>query len=107
MADACPRCGLWFERAEGHWIGAVGMNTVVTFGLLLVGVLLGLLITWPDIPAAGLALGLSALAVVFPIFFYPASKTLWTAVDIAMRPLTDADFPPRAKPQSAGSGGNG
>ena len=27
-----------------------------------------------------------------PLLFYPSSKTLWTAIDILMRPLEDEDF---------------
>ena len=27
-----------------------------------------------------------------PLLFYPSSKTLWTAIDILMRPLEGEDF---------------
>ena len=32
-------------------------------------------------------IGHVVLAVVVPVLFYPISRTLWTAIDIAMRPL--------------------
>jgi hypothetical protein len=36
------------------------------------------------------------VAIVVPIAFYPFSKTLWSAVDLAMRPLEpDDDVDPR------------
>ena len=28
MADRCPTCGLASDRVAGHWIGAVGINTI-------------------------------------------------------------------------------
>lgn len=31
MVERCPRCRLRFERVEGHWIGAIGMNTIISF----------------------------------------------------------------------------
>jgi hypothetical protein len=32
-----------------------------------------------------------ATAVVVPLVFYPVSKTLWSAIDLAMRPLEPED----------------
>jgi len=32
-----------------------------------------------------------ATAVVVPLAFYPVSKTLWSAIDLAMRPLEPDD----------------
>jgi hypothetical protein len=32
-----------------------------------------------------------ATAVVVPLAFYPVSKTLWSAIDLAMRPLEPED----------------
>ena len=86
MAECCPRCGLKFERIEGHWIGAIGMNTIISFALLAVS-LVGLLIaTAPESPIWVLVVSVG-VALVFPAFFDPFSRTLWTGIDIAMRPL--------------------
>ena len=87
MTDRCHRCGLVFERIEGHWIGAIGLNTIVSFGALLVFLIVAVALTLPDIPVAPLVAGNIVVAAVVPVLFYPASRTLWTAVDIAMRPL--------------------
>mgnify|MGYP007025640757 CR=1 FL=1 len=83
----CPRCGLHFERIEGHWIGSVGLNTIVTFGLLAITVVGGLVATFPDFPVGRLTALAVAVSVIVPIAFHPSSRTLWTAIDIAMRPL--------------------
>lgn len=87
MSERCHRCGLVFERIEGHWIGAIGINTIVSFGALLVALAIGLALTLPDVPVVPLTIGNIAVAAVVPLLFYPASRTLWTAIDIAMRPL--------------------
>ncbi len=87
MADDCPRCGLHFERIEGHWIGSLGMNTIVSFGAILVTLVVGLIATLPDIPVLPLVGVTVAVAVIVPLAFFPISRTLWTGIDIAMRPL--------------------
>lgn len=87
MAERCRHCGLQFERIEGHWIGALGLNTIVTFGILMVTLVFGLIVTFPDFPIASL-IGLNVgVALVVPALFFPFSRTLWTAIDVAMRPL--------------------
>lgn len=87
MADRCHRCGLTFERIEGHWIGAIGINTIVSFGILLGAMVVSFIVTFPDIPVVPLMVGLATIAVVVPVLFFPISRTLWTGIDIAMRPL--------------------
>ncbi|MEM7271599.1 MAG: DUF983 domain-containing protein [Actinomycetota bacterium] len=87
MADRCHRCGLTFERIEGHWIGAIGINTIVSFGILLGSLIVSLVVTFPDFPVAQLMVANIALAIAVPTLFFPVSRTLWTAIDIAMRPL--------------------
>ena len=86
MIDRCPRCGLRFERVEGHWTGALGINTVVSFGSLLLVMLIIFWTTQPDVPAGLLAGSALVVAVVVPVAFFPLSKTLWLAIDLQMRP---------------------
>ena len=87
MQPSCRRCGLEFERIEGHFIGAVGMNTIMSLGMLLVTLVVSLVVTFPDFPVVPLVVINVAVAALAPILFYPLSRMLWTAVDIAMRPL--------------------
>jgi uncharacterized protein (DUF983 family) len=94
MVEDCPRCGLHFERVEGHWIGALGINTIVSFGTLLVAVVVGVLVTLPDVDVVPVTIAAVAVAVLVPLGYYPFSKTLWTAIDVAMRPVEpDEVFP--------------
>lgn len=87
MVDDCPRCGLHFERIEGHWIGALGINIIISFGALLIALVVGLIVTFPDFPVGTLVAVNVFMAVVVPVLNQPFSRTLWTAIDIAMRPL--------------------
>lgn len=87
MNESCHRCGLTFERIEGHWVGAIGINTIVSFGILLGSLVVSILATFPDIPVVPLMIGNVLIALAAPVIFFPISRTLWTAIDIAMRPL--------------------
>jgi uncharacterized protein (DUF983 family) len=87
LRDDCPRCGFHFERKPGHFTGAVGMSTIITFGLLLITLLLGIWLSWPDVEPGPLLLVMIPIAVVVPIVFHPTAKTLWIAIDLAMKPL--------------------
>jgi hypothetical protein len=96
MIPDCPRCDLHFERSPGTWTGALGINTIVSFGLLLL-VLVGVFVTtYPDIPEGALVAAVVAEVAVVPIGFYPYSKTIWLAIDLGLTPLEpgEARIPP-------------
>jgi uncharacterized protein (DUF983 family) len=100
MRPRCPRCNFSLERIEGHWIGALGMNTVVSFGALLLTLVGGLVLMWPDPAVLPLLVACVGVALVVPILFFPVSRTLWSAIDLAMRPLEPADqVDPRCIPR--------
>lgn len=96
IVEHCPRCGFRLERVEGQWLGALGINVVVSFGAVLVAVLVAFAVTYNS-ESVGLAVGIVvAIAIAVPLLFFPVSKTLWCAIDIAMRPLEpDDDIDPR------------
>jgi uncharacterized protein (DUF983 family) len=90
-ADRCRTCGYRWERQEGFSLGAVTVNIIVTFGLIGATLLIGSIVTYPDIaviPIVGIAV---AIAIAVPIVFYPWSNTIWAAIDLAMRPLEPAE----------------
>lgn len=87
LVERCPGCGLRFERIEGHWLGALGLNTIVSFSVLFVVVVAALVASHPDYEPVPLAVAAVSAAVIVPLAFYPSSKTTWTAIDLAMRPL--------------------
>jgi uncharacterized protein (DUF983 family) len=101
IVDNCPRCGFRLERIEGHWIGALGINTVVSFGVVLVAVVAAFVLTYSSESIAPAVATVVVIAVVTPLAFYPVSKTLWCAIDLAMRPLEpDDEVDPRWLPRA-------
>jgi uncharacterized protein (DUF983 family) len=98
MVERCPGCGLRFERIEGHWVGSLGMNTIVSFCVLFVVVVGGLVLSHPTYRMAPLVLTAGLTAVVVPLAFFPSSRTLWTAIDLLMRPLEPGEVQGGADP---------
>lgn len=98
MVERCPRCGLRFERIEGHWTGDLGINTIVSFGALLLTLLVGTLTTYPDVPTRPLLIIALMVATIVPLAFYPFSKTIWLAIDLMMRPLEPGELDATAPP---------
>jgi hypothetical protein len=94
MVERCPRCALRFERIEGHWTGDLGINTIVSFGALLVTLLVGTFATYPDVPGVALFVVAMVVAAVTPLAFFPFSKTLWLVIDLTMRPLESGEVRP-------------
>ncbi len=90
LRERCPTCGMRFEREEGFWLGGYVINFATGEGALLV--LLAVLIgyeangvhvhAWPFV-----VIGL-LIAVGGPALTFPYSRTVWSALDLIMRPLT-------------------
>jgi hypothetical protein len=91
VKDRCPRCNFAIRRDEGHWIGAIGMNTVVSLGLLLVTEVIVFALTWSNRRGAPVFISGFAVAGITPLLFFGTSQTLWSAIDLLMRPLEPAD----------------
>jgi uncharacterized protein (DUF983 family) len=99
MLERCPRCGLRFDRIDGQQSGDIGVNTIVSFGVLLIVLLGGVLLTWPEPPFVAITVAAVGVAVLMPIFFMPFSKTVWLAADLLMRPLEPGEVRPGFGPQ--------
>jgi hypothetical protein len=79
-----------FQREEGFWLGGY----VINFGigelsiLVLLGVLIGMEANHQRVDVAlFVAVGL-VLAIVGPAATFPLSRTIWSAIDLIMRPLS-------------------
>ena len=84
MNTVCAACDLRFERAPGYWIGAIYVNYGVTVGIAVVGFfLLWGLAGW-DAPGQ-LALWIP-FVIVFPLWFFRYSRSLWLALEYALNP---------------------
>ena len=93
LTTTCPRCGFRFERAPGHFVGAVGMNTVATFGLMLLTIVGGVVLTLPDSPFTLITVLAVGVAIVVPVAFHATAKLVWVAVDLMMNPLEPGEAP--------------
>jgi uncharacterized protein (DUF983 family) len=87
MAEVCPRCGLVFRRAPGQWLGSWFLNICVTQAAVALVLIVGVATSWPAPPMWAIGITDMAVAVTVPFLFFPFSRTIWTAVDLAMRPL--------------------
>jgi uncharacterized protein (DUF983 family) len=91
LKQRCLTCSLAFERGEteDYWLGAYAINLVVGETSALVGTLVYMYQTWPEMPyAVWVGVG---LAVVMPIAFFPFSRTLWLAWDLSFRRTEPGD----------------
>ena len=84
MHVRCPVCGLRFEREQGYFVGAIYVNYAMTVGICVVGFLAldaytGLSLT------AQIALW-SVFGVLFPLFFFRYSRSLWLSVEYLVNP---------------------
>lgn len=89
MVERCPTCGYRFEREPGFFVGAYLINFAIAEGFLFV--LLMVFIFWKNThPDAGVVVPLTigvVGSVVLPILTYPYSRTIWSAIDLAMTPM--------------------
>ncbi len=87
LRERCPRCGVRFEREEGYFLGAYALNLIVAeflgLGLALFLIfktdLRHLSLVWQEAVAV-------ALAIAFPVTFFPFSRTVWIAMDLIFHP---------------------
>jgi len=89
MKERCPGCDYRFEREEGFFLGAYVINLAIAQGLVILLAIVPLIVRMASDPDAGVwpfVVGGLVGAVVAPMFFYPWSKTIWTAFDLMLRP---------------------
>jgi len=87
LRERCPWCGVRFEREEGYFLGAYALNLIVAefLGLGLAIILIfktdlrDLQLIWQELIAV-------TLAIAFPVAFFPYSRTVWIAMDLAFHP---------------------
>jgi uncharacterized protein (DUF983 family) len=82
MVPACARCSFVYERAQGYWIGAIYVN----YGVTTLIAITGFFVTWTQVPLTW-ELGLwGAFVVVFPLWFFRYSRSLWLGLEYLVNP---------------------
>lgn len=72
----------------------MAISAVMCLGLLVAGLTVGVVLSWPDIAVLPLLIILGVSAIILPLVAYPLSYTTWQAVDLAMHPPEPGDGTP-------------
>ena len=68
------------------------INTTITFASILTVFVLGMVLTWPDVPWTILLVITVFVAGVVPVVWYPLSKTVWQAIELSYHQLEDQEI---------------
>lgn len=69
-------------------------NLVIAEGVFAATMVAAILLTWPAPPWTLLKYGGAVLMLALPFLFFPFSKTIWLAFDLAFRPDVEGDREP-------------
>jgi len=87
----CPNCDLNLERQVGSFIGGIGLNTSVTFILMIIVLVGGFIWTKGEASVTKILIPLLAVSVCFPAWFYARSRLLWVALELIWWPLESGE----------------
>jgi len=89
---ACAACRFRFDRGiDGYFVGAGCLNLVVAELVFAVGLLITLLLTWPDPPWNAMLIAGIPMMIAVPLLFFPHSRTIWIAFDMIFHPVETHD----------------
>jgi uncharacterized protein (DUF983 family) len=80
LRDQCPRCGYEFAREGGYFLGAYAVNLIVAECLTVA--ILTILLIWTTYSWVTLEFIFIPMAIIFPLLFFPFSRSFWMAFDI-------------------------
>lgn len=92
IADDCPRCAISLVR--GNRVGAYILNLGVAEVVVMLVVLTITVRAWPTPPWDLLGWLAPVLAITSPLVFYPFSRLLFVAMDLAVHPGLHRDEDP-------------
>ena len=84
MHEGCAACGLRFERAQGYWVGAIYVNYAATVLIPIAGYF----VLWrvADLSTATQLSVWIPFVIVFPLWFFRYSRSLWLALEHFVNP---------------------
>lgn len=95
LKKECPRCHLDLEPEEGYYVGAMTIAILAAEALTVFLLVVAIILTWPELPVMPLIIIGVGANIIFPVVFYPISKTLWLAIDLAFFHRIDSRDAPR------------
>ncbi len=91
--ERCKTCGFKWGRGQvGNSLGALTMNVIATFGVLLMVIAIGTIVSYPDINVAPMIITAIVVAFIVPLIIYPLTYTVWFAIDLAMSPPEQSEL---------------
>lgn len=94
----------WDRKTEGHELGALVVNIIVSLGSLIIAMVVVLVVTYPEVDVLPTTVVFVVLSVVVPTFMYPISFTLWSAIDLRIRPPQGEELADMAEARRAVAG---
>jgi len=92
VRPSCTACHFRFDRGEsGYFMGAGCLNLVIAELVFAFGLLVTVVLTWPDPPWNGMLFVGIPLMIAVPMLSFPHSRTLWIAFDLTFRPVERHD----------------
>jgi uncharacterized protein (DUF983 family) len=90
--ERCVGCGLRWERNyEGFMLGAMAISFITTGGLLLLTMGIGVVVTYPNVALVPVLVSTIGVTLLVGVGGYPISYTLWQAIDLYLRPISEDD----------------
>jgi ABC-2 type transport system ATP-binding protein len=87
MQAECLTCRLQFEREHGYFVGAIYINYAVTVLCMLAGFFI--LDYFVQLSLTSQLIMWCSFGVVFPMFFFRYSKSLWLSLDYIFNPVEE------------------
>jgi len=85
MYEACPQCGLKFEREQGYFVGAIYVNYAATVLIAIPGYFI--LDGWTSMTLHQQLVLWITFCVIFPLLFFHHSRSLWLVLDHLLNPV--------------------
>ncbi len=85
MHAQCPHCALTFEREQGYFVGAIYVNYAATTLIAIAGFLT--LDYFAHLSLSQQLLLWGSFAILFPLFFFRYSRSLWLSFDYLFNPV--------------------
>ena len=89
MHDACPACGVAFEREAGFYMGSIYVNYGLTAFVVSIGY--PLLLFNKVVDEQPLLIMAAAFSILFPIWFFRYARALWMGFDQLCDPRETPD----------------